>query len=131
MKNRIFTLIIISFLSVIGVSGQIAKKNQSAGTWKFAAPYAPEGYSSGTIVIGYAEKKDTATMSFGSGEYKLPGENVKVVNDSVLFSIFLEGQDIKVMLRVESDTLMSGKAVYSEGEVPLTLNKAAETEAKN
>jgi len=131
MKNRIFTLIIISFLSVIGVSGQIAKKNQSAGTWKFSAPYAPEGYSSGTIVIGSAEKKDTATMSFGSGEYKLPGENVKVVNDSVLFSIFLEGQDIKVMLKVESDTLMSGKAVYSEGEVPLTLNKAPETEANN
>ncbi len=131
MKNRIFTLIIVSFLSVIGVSGQIAAKSQSAGTWKFAAPYAPEGYSSGTIIIGSAEKKDTATMSFGTGEYKLPGENVRVVDDSVLFSIFLEGQDIKVMLKVESDTLMSGKAVYSEGEVPLTLNKAAETEAEN
>src|SRR5664279_797511 len=130
MKNRIFTLIIISFLSVIGVSGQIAKKNQSAGTWKFTAPYAPEGYSSGTIVIGSAEKKDTATMSFGTGEYKLGGENVKFISDSVLFSIFLEGQDIKVMLKVISDTSMSGKAVYSEGEVPLTLNKIIEP-AKN
>ena len=109
----------------------INSKYHSSGTWKFDAPYAPEGYSSGTIVIGSAEKKDTATMSFGTGEYKLSGENVKIVNDSVLFSIFLEGQDIKVMLKVESDTLMSGKAVYSEGEVPLTLNKTAETEAKN
>jgi hypothetical protein len=129
MKNRIFTLIIISFLSVIGVSGQIANKNQSAGTWKFAAPYAPEGYSSGTIVIGSAEKRDTATMSFGTGEYKLSGENVKVVNDSVLFSIFIEGQDVKVMLKVDSDTSMSGKAIYSEGEVPLTLNKVTTTQA--
>jgi len=25
------------------------------------------------------------------------------------------------MLRVENDTVMSGKAVYSEGEVPLSL----------
>ena len=130
MKNRIFTLIAISFLSVIGVSGQIANKNHSAGTWKFDAPYAPEGYSSGTIVIGFTEKKDTATMSFGTGEYKLGGENVKVVNDSVLFSIFLEGQDIKVMLKVNNDTLMSGKAVYSEGEVPLTLTKIDSTKAR-
>jgi len=67
-------------------------------------------------------------MSFGTGEYKLPGGNIKLVNDSVLFSIFLEGQDIKVMLKVESDTSMSGKAVYSEGEVPLTLNKVKTSE---
>ena len=127
MKNRIFTLIIISLFSVVGVSGQIANKNHSAGTWKFDAPYAPEGYSSGTIVIGSAEKKDTATMAFGTGEYKLGGENVKIVNDSILFSIFLEGQDIRVMLKVNNDTLMSGKAVYSEGEVPLTLTKVGLT----
>jgi hypothetical protein len=130
MKNRILTLIIISFFTVTGVSGQTVKKSQSAGTWKFDAPYAPEGYSSGTIVIGSAEKKDTATMSFGTGEYKLGGENVKFVNDSVMFSIFLEGQDIKVMLKVNNDTLMSGKAVYSEGEVPLTLTKADLTKPK-
>lgn len=129
MKNRIFTLIIISFLSVISASGQILNKNQSAGTWKFDAPYAPEGYSSGTITIGSAEKKDTATMSFGTGEYKLGGENVKLASDSILFSIFLEGQSIKVMIKVDSDTSMSGKAVYSEGEVPLTLSKVKTSEA--
>ncbi len=130
MKNRIFTFIIISFFCVTGVSGQIANKNQSAGTWKFDAPYAPEAYSTGTIVIGFAEKKDTATMSFGTGEYTLGGEKVKIVNDSVTFSIFLEGQDIKVMLKVNNDTLMSGKAIYSEGEVPLTLTKVDSTKAR-
>jgi hypothetical protein len=130
MKKRIFTLIVISFLFVIGVYGQTANKNQSAGTWKFDAPYAPEAYSSGTIVIGSDVKKDTATMSFGTGEYKLGGENVKFVNDSVSFSIFLEGQDIKVMLKVNNDTLMSGKAIYSEGEVPLTLTRVDTTKTK-
>ena len=62
-------------------------------------------------------------MSFTGSEDKLAGENVKAVNDSVLFSIYLEGQDIKVMLKIESDTNMSGKAVYSEGEVPLALTR--------
>jgi hypothetical protein len=123
MKKGIVILMFIVFsLSVL-----IAQNNQSkinpVGTWKFAAPYAPEGYTSGVIVVGFAEQKHTATMSFTGSEDKLPGENVKAVNDSVLFSIFIEGQDVKVMLKVESDTNMTGKAVYSEGEVPLALSR--------
>jgi hypothetical protein len=133
MKNRILTLIIVSFLCVMAVSGQNQTKNNPLGTWKFEAPYAPEGYTSGTIVVGLADQKHTTTMSFTGSEYKLPGEQVKAVKDSVLFSIYLEGQDIKVMLKMESETKMTGKAVYSEGEVPLTLTKmlASEAEVKN
>jgi hypothetical protein len=123
MKNRILFLMLISFLSVITVSGQSAKKIDPVGNWKFDAPYAPEGYSSGTIVVGLTEKKHTATMSFAGSEYKLAGEKVQSVNDSILFSIYLEGQDIKVMLKLENETKMTGKAVYTEGEVPLTLTK--------
>jgi len=65
-------------------------------------------------------------MSFAGSEYKLAGEKVQSVNDSILFSIYLEGQDIKVMLKLENETKMTGKAVYTEGEVPLTLNKIFE-----
>ena len=99
------------------------------GTWKFAAPYAPEAYNSGTIAVGFADQKQTIAMSFTGSEYKFPGENVKAVNDSIQFSIYLEGQDVKVMLKVESDTNMTGKAVYSEGEVPLALSKVLASEA--
>jgi hypothetical protein len=123
MKNRILTLIVLLFLSAIAGSAQSINKVNPVGTWKFAAPYAPEGYSSGTIVVGFTEQKHTTTMSFTGSEYKLEGENVKAVNDSILFSIFLEGQDIKVMLKIENDTNMSGKAVYTEGEVPLSLSR--------
>jgi hypothetical protein len=123
MKTGILTLIIVSFFSVISVNGQNIIKNNPAGTWKFDAPYAPEGYSSGTIVVGIADSKNTTTMSFTGSEFKFEGENVKAVNDSVLFSIYLQGEDIKVMLKMESDTNMTGKAVYSEGEVPLALSK--------
>jgi hypothetical protein len=132
MKSKILTLMLLSFLSVIAVSGQNSVKLNPVGTWKFAAPYAPEGYSSGTIIVGFSEQKHTATMAFSGSEYKIPAENVKAVNDSVLFSIFVEGQDVKVMLKIENDTNMSGKAVYSEGEVPLALSRvlAAEAESK-
>ena len=130
MKNRILTFIVLLFLSAIAVSAQSINKVNPVGTWKFAAPYAPEGYSSGTIVVGFTEQKHTTTMSFTGSEYKLEGENVKAVNDSVLFSIFLEGQDIKVMLKIENDTNMSGKAVYTEGEVPLSLSRILTSDAE-
>ncbi len=118
------TVLLMFLLAVITVSsGQTTKKIDPVGTWKFDAPYAPEGYTSGTIVIGLVEKKHTATMSFAGSEYKLNGENVLVENDTVSFSIFIEGQDIKVSLKGDADAKLVGKAVYSEGEVPLTLTK--------
>jgi hypothetical protein len=124
MIRKILTVLVISFLSVVVVSGQnSAKKTNPVGTWKFEAPYAPEGYTSGTIAVGLDEQKYSTTMVFTGSEYKLTGEKVTVANDSVSFSIYLEGQDIKVMLKIENETKMSGKAIYTEGEVPLTLTK--------
>ncbi len=126
MKSKFFTFIVISFLSVLAVSGQTTtEKTDPIGSWKFDAPYAPEGYTTGTIVVGFAEQKHTATMMFTGSEYKLAGEKVKIENDTLTFIINLEGQSINVSLKIESNTKMTGKAVYSEGEVPLTLTKLA------
>jgi hypothetical protein len=127
MKYRVFTLLLFCFLAVVTAAGQSSNKKDPAGTWKFDAPYAPEGYNSGTILVGKTDNKQTASMSFTGSEYKFPGENVKTVNDSVMFNIYLEGQDISVKLKLESETKMTGKAVYSEGEVPLTLTKVTAT----
>jgi hypothetical protein len=124
MKSRIILSFVILIISAISVNGQNNnKKNYPEGTWKFEAPYAPEGYQSGVIVVGKEEKKNTTTMSFTGTDFKIPGERVKNQNDSLLFSVFLEGQDINIYLKLENDTAMSGIAVYSEGEVPLNLTK--------
>jgi len=96
------------------------------GTWKFEAPYAPEGYTSGTIVVGMAENKYNSTMVFTGSDYKLTGEKVKFEKDTVSFTIYIEGEDINVTLKMENGTKMAGKAVYSEGEVPLTMTKTVE-----
>jgi hypothetical protein len=129
MKSKIFTLLVFSFLSVIIVSGQnITKKNNPVGTWKFEAPYAPEGYTSGIIEVGFAEKKYSASMMFSGSEYKLNGEKVKIENDTISFSVFIEGQDVAVKLKMENSSKMSGKAVYTEGEVPLALTREMKKE---
>jgi hypothetical protein len=121
-KGIVILLLIILALPVLTAQNKKVKLSP-LGTWKFDAPYAPEAYNSGTITVGFADQKQTATMAFTGSEYKFPGDNVKTVNDSIFFSIFLEGQDIKVLLKIDSDTNMTGKAIYSEGEVPLALSK--------
>ena len=124
MKFKILTFLVLSFISVIVVSGQNgSKKITPVGTWKFEAPYAPEGFTSGTIVVGLTEQKYSTTISFAGSESKIFGEKVTAVSDSILFSVFLQGQDIKVKLKLEDVLKMTGKAVYPEGEIPLTLTK--------
>jgi hypothetical protein len=124
MKRGI-VFIMIAILSVSLLKAQKSNvKDGCAGTWKFEAPYAPEGYTSGTIVVSTAEQKHTTTMSFTGNEFKFPGDNIKAERDSIQFSVFIQGEDVKVLLKVENDTLMSGKAIYSEGEVPLSLKRS-------
>jgi hypothetical protein len=130
MKKEILIILSIIFSLQILMAQNSHIKNNPVGTWKFTAPDAPEGYTSGTIIVGFAEKKHSATISFTGSENKLPGDNVKAVNDSVLFSVFLEGQDIKVLLKMVNDTNMTGKVIYSEGEVPLTLSKVLTSDQK-
>jgi hypothetical protein len=126
MKIKIIVIVLLTIMSIGVVNAQNnVKKTTPVGTWKFDAPYAPEGYNTGKIVVSLENKKFSTTMAFGAGDYKIPGEQVKAVKDSVQFSVFLEGQDIKVFLKQEDDSKMTGKAVYSEGEVPLTLSRVA------
>lgn len=126
----------ILFILLLVISMQLltAQKNQGkrspAGSWKFEAPSAPEGYTSGTIVVDLAEQKYSASMSFTGSDYKLVGEKVKAVNDSILFLVSLEGESIKVMLKINDASKMSGKASYSEGEVPLTLTRNIDSEVR-
>jgi hypothetical protein len=74
-------------------------------------------------VIGLADKKHTASMAFTGSDYKFPGENIKVVKDSVLFSIYVEGESVAVRLKTEDASKMTGTATYSGGVVPLTLSR--------
>jgi hypothetical protein len=131
MKRIIFIFVVIFVFTLTSIAQQSnGQKNNSVGTWKFEAPYAPEGYTSGTIIVGNEEQKPSATMSFTGNEFKIPGDNVKALKDSILFSVYIQGQDVKVMLKMDTEIKMSGKAVYSEGEVPLTLNKVLASDAE-
>ena len=124
MKKLLISLF-ISVLCLQLVSAQTATtKKDPVGTWKFEAPYAPEGYTSGTIIVAFAEKKYSASMMFTGSDYKLPGDKIKIENDTITFSVYIESETVAVTLKMTEANKMAGKAVYSEGEVPLTLTRA-------
>lgn len=127
MKSKILALLLISFLSILLVSGQnSSKKSSPSGTWKFEAPTSQEGYTSGTIVIELKEQKYTVTVTFTGSDYKIPGEKVKFENDILNFVVYVEGEEIKISLKLEDNLKMVGKAVYSGGDIPVTLRKVTE-----
>lgn len=128
-KAILFILFIVFSLPFLTAQNSQEKKNP-VGTWKFEAPYAREGYTSGTIIVCQTDQNYTATISFTGNENKLNGDKVKFEKDTLLFSVYIEGEDVKVLIKIENEAKISGKAIYSEGEVQLTLTKKLNPEQK-
>ncbi len=124
MKKSIITLILnlLFILTAFAQQGQVPK-NDPIGRWKFELPDAPEGYKLGRIDVGFVEKKYSATMIFTDNGYIIPGEKVSFLNDSLLFLMYADGQEVNVFLKQTEPLKMEGKVTYNEGEFPLLLIK--------
>lgn len=124
MKKGIFTLLLFAFCAIFTATGQTNSKNAThTGKWKFEAPYAPEGFNTGTIDVKFAEDKYTTSISFPTSGFTLAGEKAKVEKDTLSFTVFVEGQEVVVYLKPDTDEKMTGKAVTYDGEIPLTLTR--------
>lgn len=127
MKNSLLAFLFFLIISSPAVNSQtVSCEKDPAGNWKFEAPYAPEGYKSGSITISLVEQKYSASMSFAGNEYKFQGEKFRIEKDSLFFSVYLENQYVAVSLKMEDRANISGKAVYSEGVVPLVMTRREE-----
>jgi hypothetical protein len=123
--KKLIPIFLLILLSISLVSAQTGKERISpVGKWKFEAPAAPEGYNSGNIIISFADNKYSAAVSMTGSEYVIPGDKTKVENDTVSFILLLDGTEIAISLKAESNTKMTGKALAPDGEIPLTLTKA-------
>ena len=128
MKKVIYLSVLVLLSSAMASAQTNQVKKDPAGKWLFEAPYAPEGYKAGTIEIVYSENKYHASMAFSVSDNNFPGGNVKFANDTLSFTVFIENQDVAVSLSLTEETKMVGKAVYSEGIVPLTLTREKKKE---
>jgi hypothetical protein len=124
MKSRILTIsVLFLFLSVTMSAQTTAKKDSALGRWKFEAPYAPEGFTSGVIEFSMTDNKYSSAILFTGNDYKIPGDKTILEKDTISFSIIIEGNEVSVSLKPENDSKITGKAVYFEGEIPLTLTR--------
>lgn len=114
-------IILCSLLTVNAIS--VSEKTSPVGLWKFDAPHAPAGYVSGRVNVLFADSKYAVIMKFSSSEYKYKGEKVKFENDTLSFSIYVEGESVVVTMKMETAKKMLGKAVYSEGVVEISMVK--------
>jgi hypothetical protein len=73
--------------------------------------------------VKFADDKYSTSISFPSSGYSLTGEKATVDKDNLTFTVYIEGQEVVVHLKLDSDQKMTGKAVYFEGEIPLTLTR--------
>jgi hypothetical protein len=111
-------------------SAQAGKsKKDPVGKWIYEGPTAPEGYTSGKMEFSLTDKKYNAIWTFaGNEENKYPSENIKFSNDSLIFNVMVDGEDVAVALKIEEKSKMTGKAIYSGGEVQMTLTREAKKE---
>jgi len=130
MKRLITLSLLITLISAFALNAQNNQKKDPVGQWKFEAPYAPEGFTTGVVEVKFAEKKYSATMTFTGSDYKMPGENVKFEKDTLSFSIYVEGETVNVTMMQEESLKMNGKAVYSQGSVPIAMTKVVKEEGK-
>jgi hypothetical protein len=126
---KIIPFIILLVFSIQNIDAQSEKEDKNPlGKWKFEAPYAPEGYTKGMIEVSLNENKYTASISFSGLDYKFPGEKVKVEGENLSFVVYIQDSDVSINLKMDSNTKMAGKAVYSEGEIPLSLTRDMPTQ---
>lgn len=120
--NKILLLLVVSLLGFGSITAQkVNTKKDPVGKWLFEAPAAPEGYTSGSIEVTFADKKHAVSFSVTGSENTLPAEKVAVANDSLKFNLYLENEIIVFDIKIVDRSKMIGKAVYSGGEVVVSF----------
>ena len=94
------------------------KKFSPVGTWEFKAPEAPEGYTTGNLVISKKESGYAVTMEFN--EYlKYNAVDIAYKAKKIEFVVYVEGETVNISGTFKKDSF-TGEASYSGGIIELT-----------
>ena len=120
MKIKVLRLAVIMAVLLIGSHSLKAQvKNVFTGNWSFDAPSAPGGYTKGFMEV----KKDSVLTSFPDMSFKYPSMWVKVKNDSLIYEVNIDGEEVLFSLKTDDKTKITGNAVWSSGETIIYASK--------
>lgn len=124
MKKRSLSIVLISLiLGAFSLNISAADKNDPVGKWNFKIIGAPYGYELGTFEIEKDKKVYSGSMKFTGLDYKFLLEEVSYIEGKLGFSLYVEGQDILIVLEFSDKDKLSGKVAYSEGELGMTAER--------
>jgi hypothetical protein len=120
--KRIMLFMMIAMFAVTALQANTkADKKDFMGDWKFTSQYAPEGFQTGTFVIGEKEGALTGEIKFADG-YSVPMKNVVVTNGVLKFNISVDYNDVPITATVEGNKL-KGSASSPDGNLPFEAVK--------
>jgi len=121
VQKNITGILLLLVLVIFTTSLTLApgeKKFIPVGTWEFKAPEAPEGYTTGNLVISKKESGYAVTLEFN--EYlKYDAVDVVYKNKKIEFTVYVEGETVTISGTFDKDNFTGG-ASYSEGVIELT-----------
>ena len=121
MKRITILMLVAMFAATTLWANSPADRNDFIGHWKFTSQYAPDGFQTGTFVIGEKDGALTGEIKFADG-YSVPMKNMAVTDGVLKFSISVEYNDVPITATVEGNKL-KGTASSPEGNLPFEAVK--------
>ena len=119
IKKLQFVIIVAFLLSATTVMSNISlEKNKIEdnitddliGAWSYTVENVDYQYSTGVLLITKEEGKYNVQVQLSAGN--IPGEEIEVKDNSISFSVFIEGQKISVSLMADGDKIKGESSSY-------------------
>lgn len=123
MKKLIILTFLVTLVAISFNSSAKVSNKDIVGDWNYEAPTAPYGFEKGIMAFSENEGALTGVLKLNDGS-KIQLQNVKLENDLLTFSLYVEGGYVTVRSKIEDDTL-TGSVDTPDGEMKVTAKKAA------
>lgn len=118
-KKLQFVLLAIILLSATTVRSNTSIENNTkevktadelVGAWNYTVENVDYEYRTGVLLISKEDGKYNVQVQLSAGN--IPGEEIEVVDNSIKFSVYIEGQKISVSLKAEGDKIKGESSSY-------------------
>ena len=119
LKKLQFVLLAIILLSTTTVMSNhglahntmdVYTADDLVGAWNYTVENVDYEYRTGVLLITKEEEKYSVEVQLSAGN--IPGEEIEVIDNSIKFSVYIEGQKISVSLEADGDKIKGESSSY-------------------